>query len=187
VLAGVAYGASCDGIEDLNARLACFDRLADCAGITADAERLACFERRPPDATAQSTPTEAAQANAGNATPAEAAPARAGSAPTVIPSDEAHAARPPADDDPFPVKGRRRFEREEAPAETLTASIARVRRDPRGIVYLFLDNGQVWRETARSKFDYQAGMAVEISTGTLGSTNLVADGMAKHAKVRRVE
>ena len=54
------------------------------------------------------------------------------------------------------------------------------------LVYVYLDNGQVWRETVRSRFRYESGLNVVITEGALGSTNLHADGMKKFAKVERV-
>lgn len=170
-LAGTVHGASCDAIPDLDARLACYDRLTDCAAITDDQARLACFERRSaPESNVSSTQQEAPDgADSVNAVPPPAAP------------------EPATDTGPFAVKGRSRPEPDDAAEPKLTASITRVREDPRGIVYLYLDNGQVWRETSRSRFNYRPGMAVEITSGVLGSTNLVAEGMRSYAKVRRVK
>jgi len=202
--------ASCEGIESAEARLACYDRLAQCVAIEDPALRLRCFEDplafAVPAASRPSPPVEAphpaAPATAESPAPvddepsaedlspaeAEAAAAAAAAAPVEVPdatpaSTAAESAAP--EDDPFPVKGRGRVEGDDGPE--LTAVIERIRRDPRDIVYLFLDNGQVWRETARSNFRYEEGMAVTITQGTFGSTNLKAEGMKKYAKVRRVE
>lgn len=170
-LAGAVHGASCDAIPDLDARLACYDRMADCADITDDQARLACFEgRSEADSSIGSTHKEArGEPDSVDEVPPPAAP------------------EPATDTGPFAVKGRSRPEPDDAAEPKLTASIKRVREDPRGVVYLYLDNGQVWRETSRSRFNYRPGMAVEITSGVLGSTNLVAEGMRSYAKVRRVK
>lgn len=210
VAAADLHAAGCETIESAEARLACYDRLAQCVAIDDPALRLRCFEdplafavpaasrpAAPASPLAADTPAEALPPS----TPAEPvaepplpAPAPATAGAEVDPAHEAPAAGEAAvedevaaavEDDPFPVKGRGPVQKDGGPE--LTAVIARVRRDPRDIVYLFLDNGQVWRETARSNFRYEAGMAVTITRGTFGSTNLKAEGMKKYAKVRRVE
>jgi hypothetical protein len=155
---------------DAATRLACHDRIARCASIEADDERLACYTAR-------------VDASAAETAPVVATPPAA-SAERVPVAEAAPAAEPAAAADPFPVWGR--SSREATPEPVQTATIETVQRDPRGIVYLRLDNGQVWRETARSRHDYAVGDAVTLSRGALGSTNLAADGMRRHAKVRRV-
>jgi len=209
VAAADLRAAGCEAIEADEARLACYDRLAQCVAIDDPALRLRCFEdplafavpaaSRPAPPPAADAPAEAAQPSPADAAadaapprlPAEPVAERPPPAPVGAGASAAAEAAAPAEveateeDDPFPVKGRGPVQKDGGPE--LTAVIERVRRDPRDIVYLFLDNGQVWRETARSKFRYEAGMAVTITRGTFGSTNLKAEGMKKYAKVRRVE
>lgn len=203
--------AQCAGIEDPAARLRCYeDPVATMAGPVRPDDRRA---QPGPDAEANARPprSETAAPGSRHGSPAVATadarrPARpaardddasgvgagAGSeSVSVSGSGSGAGAGQDAVDPAFAVKGRGRAQegreaREEATRPELAAVIDEVRTDPRGIVYLFLDNGQVWRETARSRHPYASGMGVTLTTGMLGSTNLTADGMRRYAKVRRV-
>jgi hypothetical protein len=198
--AASAYAQPCGELDDMDAQLACYDRYAKCAGITSDAKRLACYQEAP---TAVAETQRAARTGYAGPAPkpvpelvpqAVAQPAVAPAAESVVESVPVPgpvtvpepAAEPTvaADDEVFPVRGKP-SPREAAPAQ-ISAAITRVRKNPQGIVYLDLDNGQVWKETTRSKFRYKPGLQVTISEGSLGSTNLRAEGMRTYAKVVRV-
>lgn len=86
-------------------------------------------------------------------------------------------------DEVFPLPGASRREG----AEPLVAEVASVQRDPRGLQYLTLDNGQVWRELSNGRVRFAAGDRVELSRGALGSVNLRVEGRTGYVKVRRVE
>ena len=179
MLAGVASAEPCVEIDDLDARLACFDRVAQCASISEDAQRLACYQDRP--STSARAPDVAPIVEL-ISVPASVATPDVETSPEIIAAPETRQAKVESDDAAFPIRGR--------PSQTkgpqVNAVITRVRRNPQGIVYLDLDNGQVWKETTRTKFRYRSGLAVTISEGTVGSTNLHAEGMKKYAKVVRV-
>jgi len=119
-----------------------------------------------------------------NSTPAPVA------APTPAPeitAEVAIAERTPVPvEDPFPVRDASPKETDKPPAPQLNAIINSVVRDHRDLAILTLDNGQVWRELKKSRFRYKADMAVLITQGVMGSTNLKAEGMKKFVKVKRL-
>jgi hypothetical protein len=169
-----AVAESCTGIDDLEARLACFDRTATCASIESAEERLACYEGRPKIAVKTPDPIPVEQ-------PAQVIP-EPSSAKTQVVSDEEGVSKVDADNDAFPIRGQTSSTDE----SQIFAVITHVRKNPQGIVYLDLDNGQVWKETTRTKFRYKTGLKVTITNGSLGSVQLHAEGMKKYAKVARV-
>ncbi|HEX7037180.1 MAG TPA: hypothetical protein VF210_15505 [Pseudomonadales bacterium] len=162
LMVGPAYGAGCTAEADDDARLACFDRLAECVTQHDPERRLACYD--------------AASARRAAATPAPAAPARPAEAPVT---------RERRADEAFPVRGAR--DDEERAEERLVAEIVEVRSDPRGLHYLTLDNGQIWRELSKGRIRFEEGDRVEITPGILGSVNLKVEGRSGYVKVRRVE
>jgi len=159
--AGEVQGASCSDTADSSERLACYDRLAGCVTTHDPDARLACYD-------AVQAPSWAEPPSAGEETAAPSEP--------VTPPARA--------DEAFPVPGKTR--REDEPKHLL-ASIVEVDEDPRGLRYLTLDNGQIWRELSRSRVRFQPGARVEIRSGILGSVNLRIAGSSGYVKVRRVE
>lgn len=157
-----AAGANCAAEADDEARLACFDRLAECVTQHDPQRRLACYDA---------------------ASPRHAAAAKAPPAPGR--SDVAPAARERRADELFPLPG---ASKDEARAEEgLAAEVVAVRTDARGLHYLTLDNGQIWRELSKGRIRFEAGDRVEITPGILGSVNLRVEGRSGYVKVRRVE
>ena len=77
-------------------------------------------------------------------------------------------------------------ERVEAPTQSITATITRVQ-EAGNVDYLYLDNGQVWRETGGdSGVRFKEGKTVTITEGVLDSYDLKMEGRNKKAKVKRV-
>ena len=87
----------------------------------------------------------------------------------------------------FPVRDAPRAKADKPAPIELKASINDVYRDGRSLAIITLDNGQVWREIRKSRFNYRTGLDVTISTGVMGSNNLKADGMKKFVKVKRLQ
>ncbi len=153
-----------------------------CTDIKDDAERLACYD-------AQNAPTPAAEAPLPSASPAAAA------IPAVTPAPEPEPeVVPMVEPEPEPARelsevssddfGKR--ERLEAPTQSITASIVRVQ-EAGNVDYLYLDNGQVWRETGGdSGIRFKEGKSVTITEGVLGSYDLRMEGRNRKAKVKRV-
>ena len=146
-----------------------------CQDIKDAGERLACYD-------AQKATTPAAEAPIQSAPPAAAAAVPAVTPepkPEPEPARELSAAPAPSHD-----FGKR--ERVEAPTQSITASIMRVQ-EAGNVDYLYLDNGQVWRETGGdSGVRFKEGKSVTITEGVLGSYDLKMEGRNKKAKVKRV-
>jgi hypothetical protein len=152
-----------------------------CQDIKDGGERLACYD-------AQNATRPAAEAEV----PIQpASPAAAAAVPAVTPEP-----KPEPEPEPEPARelsaapapshdfGKR--ERVEAPTQTITASIMRVQ-EAGNVDYLYLDNGQVWRETGGdSGVRFKEGKTVTITEGVLDSYDLKMEGRNKKAKVKRV-
>ena len=174
--------ADCRAEENDDARLACYDRLAD--------------ELSPPEAKTASNPP-APPAASPDATPGRtpaAAPAPA------MPPAQAQAtspATPPPDD--FGYRGgalaradavaREEAEREQEPGdvEEVLGRVTEVTRRGRGLLVVTLDNGQTWTQKAPdSGFLVQTGDRVRIEAATLGSYLMFREGSKRGTRVTRV-
>jgi hypothetical protein len=143
-----------------------------CQDIRDDAERLACYD-------AQNAPAPAAEVPTPSAVPAAVAVPAATPTPEPEPEPARDLSAVSADD-----FGKR--ERVEAPTQSITATITRVQ-EAGNVDYLYLDNGQVWRETGGdSGVRFKKGKTVTITEGVLGSFDLTMEGRNRKAKVKRV-
>jgi hypothetical protein len=208
--AAPAMAEICSQLQDDSTRLACFEDQSDCMQIVEHGERLACFDQH--DYRLQETNVRPTQQEALISTTAPEVPASnpvvevvepaltkpAISSPpqrlaTPKPAPELSAEVAIADrtpvpvEDPFPVRNAAHKETAKPAAPQLKANIASAVRNHRDLAILTLDNGQVWREIKKSRFRYQANMAVLITEGVMGSTNLQAEGMKKFVKVKRLK
>jgi hypothetical protein len=153
----------------------------DCAEIEDDQERLACYDTlhepvRVP--AAEATPElEAATAPAPASEPGPE-PEVVRAAPVERPAETDGSATPP---DNFGLR-----EKDDGPSHTLTARIERIQ-TAGNVDYLYLDNGQVWRETGGdSGVRFKEGKKVTISEGVLDSYDLTMEGRNRKTKVKRV-
>lgn len=167
----------------------------DCAEIEDDDDRLACYDDRykpaqAPPATPDVTPAQALEpAPAPQTVPAaEAAPAPASqAAPVKAPEPEpavareAAAAPPSTAADNFGLR-----EKAETSKQSVVARIEEIKTAGTDI-YLYLDNGQVWREIgSSSRIRFREGRQVTITDGAMGSFNLTMEGQNRLTKVKRV-
>lgn len=75
--------------------------------------------------------------------------------------------------------------KEDSDLKTLEQVIAEISRDPRGLLLVTLDNGQVWRQIDQAKLNLKPGNRIEIKAGFGGSFYLSRNG-SRSLKVRRV-
>lgn len=136
----------------------------NCGEIQNDQERLACY-----DAMNRSAPSE---------------PQRDAAAPAVAPASEV------APESSAPVRARapEQFgakESEEQAKEYIEATIVELD-ESANRHYLWLDNGQVWREIEDTTLRFKVGRKVTITEGILNSYDLKIEGQNKIVKVKRV-
>ncbi len=173
--------AGCVDIDADMERLACFDATRKCTDLDASMERLACFDeayrpspdhgsdqddRRGREGTASVTPSPGAGKLSSREEKVEVEPR------PLSRQDEA---------------GFGRREPVSPGAEFIQAVIEKVQRNSRGIDYLRLDNGQVWREVEDSRVRFREGQSVRIEKALMNSYNLQVEGIRKLIKVRRID
>jgi hypothetical protein len=179
--AGVAQAqtmdfGSCVRIEDLSARLACYDRAAG---------------RQPGSATAAPPAAPVAPAVAPAAPVVAPAPAAAPT-PAVAPAaaDPAAGFGTSSRSDPLTAPKVGRKEAKEAEAELprqIEARVTAVRTRPTGEQVLTLDNGQVWEQTeSRREPRYEVGDVVVIRRGMLGSFMVTLAKGSATTRIRRI-
>jgi hypothetical protein len=161
----------------------------DCAEIEDDKARLACYDDRytPAQAVPETTP-DAKPAPASETAPVSAAtpakspepeePATLPNAPAV---SEAAATPSSTASDNFGLR-----EKVEASNQSVVARIETIKTAGTDI-YLYLDNGQVWREIGSSnRVRFREGREVTITEGAMGSFNLTMEGQNRLSKVKRI-
>jgi hypothetical protein len=147
-----------------------------CKDIEGDAERLACYD------------AENAPAPEVKQPPVTHAPEQVVSPPAAEPPD-APSAQPERDTGVTVAAeapedfGRR--ESVDAPKEFIEARIVEIK-TPGPFDYLYLDNGQVWRELRTNSLRFREGRSVTISEGIMNSFDLKMDGANRVVKVKRV-
>jgi len=151
----------------------------DCRVLTDDAQRLACYDQLFPR----------------SASPLQAPPEAKVIAPlATLPQAPAHVSENPKSDEAVQQFGLTAAQQSAAAGgtaraktiEEISATVTALQHEPGGRFLIFLDNGQVWRQSELDSWvPPQTGDRVTIRRGLLGSFMLVtADRLATH--VRRV-
>ena len=172
---------SCVEISEAEDRLACFDIAGACTGIHSATARLECFDSAYFSAPSLTAVSEEIQEIVEVAVDAEPSPAPL----VVLKVDRKISAGDPA---LVPTRIPENFGRKKSskdPVEYIEGTIVEVKRNSRGIDYIRLDNGQIWRENTDNRVRFEIGQRVRIEKGVLNSFNLRVRGVKKLIKVRR--
>ncbi len=175
------------------------EAMGKCAALTDDKARLSCYDAvaprlrdalNTPPAALDHTPTEDEQKswfgfNIGDIFGSSTAPAKQ-TTPQQFGADKIPAPPPPA------VSATASTATTAAPAEpqeidSITAGVTEYSFNPFGKFIVFLDNGQVWKETDSDPAHFRSGDSVTIERGLLGSYNLHINDSSKVFKVTRVK
>lgn len=201
IVCAPAHAELCSAIINDTERLSCFDHQSRCAVIESTSERLVCFDNRSHQTTLPPPPAEPPVSIAPTEEPVRVkeiaveavAESETGSESETVAVTETRTETETAIataeelEEAFPVRDASRGKEDKPAPVELNASISQVHRDGRSLAIITLDNGQVWREIKKSRFNYREGLAVTISAGVMGSNNLKADGMKKFVKVKRLK
>ncbi len=190
---------SCRGITDQVERIACFDAVVeDLPDISAAAD-LPPSEPRPASI-AEAPDTIAPAAAAGSATlvitdgPSDSFPAAGvNAAPAAVETDSSDS--PAAAIASFGLNGEKekpsneKVSKKEYEIESIEAAIVAAWKTIDNRFEVRLDNGQVWRETERTRIQNLAreGVKVRITEGALGSYKMKFGNNNRLAGVRRTE
>ncbi|NRA84457.1 MAG: hypothetical protein HRU22_12020 [Gammaproteobacteria bacterium] len=71
--------------------------------------------------------------------------------------------------------------------DEIVATITTLRKNPRGLYVVSIDNQQVWKQKSSSSFKLKLGDKVFIKKGALGSFFLGKEGRNKRIKVKRIK
>lgn len=144
-------------------------RSEECSRIERPKSRLACFD--------------AVAACLGQPDPEARLACYDAATETATGSDSGTAATTSDLEEPFPVPGARRPERDDARVHAKVIDVALDHRQRR---HIELDNGQVWREVSPGRLRIEEGVDIVIRRGVLGSVNLYLQESGAYIKVRRV-
>ena len=154
----LAFAEVCSKITDDGERLACFDEARACVTIQSDSGRLDCFDKAFSDTDSLHARTET------------------GDAPVQTSDINTNSEAAAQSSGPERSASKGGFE----------ATIVDVTTNSLKLDYLWLDNGQIWRENENSRVRFKAGQKVTIEDGILGSFNLTVGNSKKVIKVKRV-
>jgi len=178
----LATAQVCTQIADDEERLACFDAALACAAIRSESGRLECFDNAVSGA--RSSDIHVDDQHISQDEPAEADSPVAQSAQVQVADDDK---MPDVAKSSAPSEAVVQEKTSEPPEEIIEAVIVELNSNKRDIDYLWLDNGQIWRETEDSRIRFKVGRKVTIKEGIFGSNNLTMEGIDRNAKVTRVE
>ena len=154
----LALAEACGKITDDEERLVCFDEARACATIQSDSGRLDCFDKAFSDTVSSHARVEV-----------QDAPVQTSDINT-----NSEAATQSSGSENSGSKG------------SFEATIVEVTTNSLKLDYLWLDNGQIWRENENSRVRFKPGQKVTIQDGILGSFNLTVGNSKKFIKVKRV-
>ena len=177
----MAFADSCAGIDDEDKRLACYDSGRSCFELLSDESRLQCYDRAYSNSPAAKEITQEEQIS--SSTP----PAESSEELSSRNGEKDNSKDVPLVED---ADGDSEFGKKQTESKTqkfIESTITEVKRDPNKIDYLWLENGQVWRETQNFGVRYKVGNTVKIEKAVFGSYNLKSEGIVKLIKVRRMD
>ncbi len=79
------------------------------------------------------------------------------------------------------------YKEEKAEVEKIVMTVKSVKKNPRGILTISFDNGQVWKQNDTNRFKVKAGETVFIEKGALGSFLLGKDDTNATIRVKRID
>ena len=196
----------CDSLENQNDRMACFNELVEQLReepAAAESEEAVAAEEHDAATAAESDIAVAVESAVAEES-AGAAPAAAGAVGAVSAAEAIHSAgstesavesatASEASSENGIVISDRTPQQESAGAieevfRPFTATIVSVREHLDGRFSVELDNGQVWRETQKTRIRTpRAGKTVEVKEGRLGGHQMVVEGIPTAAWVRRTQ
>jgi hypothetical protein len=182
----MAFADSCAEIDAENKRLACYDNGRSCFEILSNESRLQCYDRAypksvqsPSPAAKEITQEEQIVNSTQSAESSEAISSKSG--------EEDHGKEMPVVVDSDEESEFGKISKESKTQKFIESTITEIKRDRNKIDYLWLENGQVWRETENFGVRYRVGNSVRIEKAVFGSYNLKSEGIVKLIKVRRID
>ncbi|TKB56096.1 hypothetical protein [Ferrimonas aestuarii] len=155
---------NCSDISDQRQRLACFDKaataMANCQKFEDKLDRLLCFDElagKQPQAVAVVAPVSK--------------PAPTPAAQTASAEDRFGMPKVEAEDE----------------AQSLSATVSKVKFDAYDRFIITLDNGQVWKQAESRRYKIKPDYKVTIEKAALGSFLLIAEGRGGSTRVKRVQ
>jgi hypothetical protein len=186
VAMNIASASSCVEIVAENIRLACYDSGRSCFEILSDESRLQCYDRAYSNSVGMPSPA-GEKTTQGEPISSSTLPAESSEELSSKKGENDYSQELPVAVD---SDGESEFGKKKEVSKTpkyIESTITEVKRDLNKIDYLWLENGQVWRETENFGVRYKVGSSVRIEKAVFGSHNLKAEGIVKLIKVRRVD
>jgi len=182
----MAFADSCAGIDAENKRLACYDSGRSCFELLSDKSRLQCYDRAYSNSVQLSSPA-ATKVTQEEQISSSTPPAESSEELSSRDGEKDNSKDVPLVED---SDGDSEFGRKQTESKTqkfIESTITEVKRDANKIDYIWLENGQVWRETENFGVRYKVGNSVKIEKAVFGSYNLKSEGIVKLIKVRRID
>ena len=186
VAMNMAFADSCVELDSENKRLACYDSGRSCFEILSDESRLQCYDRAYSNSVGLPSPV-AEKTTQVEQVGSRTQPAESSEELSTKNGEKDYSQELPVATD---YDGESEFGKKTKDSKTrkfIESTITEVERDLNKIDYLWLENGQVWRENENYGVRYKVGNSVRIEKAMLGSHILKSEGIVKLIKVRRVD
>ena len=200
VIVGGVFGVialpACAHSESTSADIALDAEVLKCSQKAGDAERLQCFDALAAAVVPKIDDGVGAQA-AAEAEPSATVPPRAPSAQAdpvsglaAMSAEEVRAAQVEQFGANQLDRDKRPTSRPVTPLKSLDAVVVRIDENPYGKLTLWLENGQVWRQTGNGRFGFEQGeelaIPVRLSSGIFGGYKVKRLDHSQTITVRRI-
>ena len=172
----LAFADSCAEIDSENKRLACYDNGRSCFEMLSDESRLQCYDRAYSDSVQLPSPAAKEiiqEEQISSSTP----PAESSKESSSRNEEKDHTKELPVVADSDGDSNFGKISKESKTQKFIESTITEIKRDRNKIDYLWLENGQVWRETQNFGVRYKVGNSVRIEKAVFGSYNLKSEGI----------